>query len=272
LRNEKARFAMTTTDRTTKTTTSTTRTPNDAAAVKPRVLLVVTSHGELGSSGAKTGFWLEELAAPYYALLEGGARVDIASPLGGAPPVDPKSESGESAVVARFHGDAAARAKLAATKKLADVAGEAYDAYFVVGGHGVMWDLAENATLAAMLGHAHDEGRVVAAVCHGPAGLTKARSRAGEPIVKGRRVAGFSNEEEAAVRLADVVPFALETRLVELGARYERGAMWAPFAVRDGNLVTGQNPASSEAVAKLVLDALREASSAAGAHSSSANL
>jgi putative intracellular protease/amidase len=220
-----------------------------------KVLMIVTSHAQLGTSGQKTGFWLEELAAPYYELREAGFTIDVASPLGGKPPVDPKSESSDASSVKRFLDDPEAMAKLAATKRLDDSL-EPYDAYFVVGGHGVMWDLAESATLAGLLGRAHDDGRVVAAVCHGPAALSSVKDAAGAPIVKGRRVAGFSNEEEDAVGLTGVVPFALETRLRELGGRYERGPKWSSFAVRDGKLVTGQNPQSSAAVARLVVEAL----------------
>ena len=223
-----------------------------------KILMIVTSHAELGTTGTKTGFWLEELAAPYYELLGalgGSATIDIASPAGGKPPADPKSESSEAAAVKRFLGDEAAMAKLAATTKLADVR-EDYDAYFIVGGHGVMWDLASSPELARLLGSAFDAKKVVAAVCHGPAGLVLAKDAAGEPIVKGRRVAGFSNEEEESVKLTGIVPFALESKLVELGGKYERGPKWASFAVRDGGLVTGQNPQSSVAVAKLVIEAL----------------
>lgn len=221
-----------------------------------KVLMIVTSHAELGTSGTKTGFWLEELAAPYYELLEAGAVLDLASPLGGKPPADPKSEKSDAPSVTRFLSDATATAKLASTKTIEDAAKETYDAYFVVGGHGVMWDLATNDTLARLLGRAHDDGRVVAAVCHGPAALSNVKDAAGAPIVKDRRVAGFSNEEEDAVGLTGIVPFALETRLRDLGGKYERGPKWSSFAVRDGRLVTGQNPASSVAVAKLVIEAL----------------
>ena len=217
--------------------------------------MIVTSHAQLGASGQKTGFWLEELAAPYDELRSAGFDVDLASPLGGRPPADPKSESSEAGSVKRFLDDPRAMAKLEATKKLDDGEG-AYDAYFVVGGHGVMWDLAESEVLARLLGRAHDAGRVVAAVCHGPAGLVRARDASGASIVAGRRVAGFSNEEEDAVGLRGVVPFALETRLRDLGGLYERGPKWSSFAVRDGQLITGQNPQSSVAVATLVVDAL----------------
>lgn len=220
-----------------------------------RVLLIVTSHDRLGESGERTGFWLEELAAPYYELLAAGFEIDLASPKGGRPPADPKSEKTEAESVKRFLADAAALAKLETTKKLGDV-GLDYDAYFVVGGHGVMFDLGTSEEAGSLLGRAFDAGKVVAAVCHGPAALVPARTKDGASIVKGRRVAGFSNEEEAAVGLTNVVPYPLESKLVELGGKYERGPKWGSFAVRDGRLVTGQNPASSEAVAKLVVEAL----------------
>ncbi len=220
-----------------------------------KVLLVVTSHATLGSTGLKTGFWLEELAVPYLELRAAGVAVDIASPLGGAPPADPKSESSPSEAVKAFLADPEAAKKLASTIRVADATSD-YDAYFVVGGHGVMWDLALVDATARLLSRAWAAGKVVAAVCHGPAALVSVVDTESEPIVKGRRVAGFSNEEEAAVGLTDVVPFALETRLVELGGRYERGPMWSAHAVRDGRLVTGQNPASSALVAREVLATL----------------
>lgn len=218
--------------------------------MKKNILMIVTSHAELGTTGTKTGFWLEELAAPYYDLTSAGFDVTIASPKGGKPPADPKSESSEAAPVKRFLADPKAMALLETTRRLADVR-EGFDAYFVVGGHGVMWDLAEDPDLVRLLGAAHDEGRVVAAVCHGPAAFAKLGK-----VVNGRRVTGFSNEEEDAVGLTPIVPFALETKLLELGGKYERGPKWGAFAVRDGNVVTGQNPASSSKVAKLVVEAL----------------
>ncbi|WP_437799103.1 type 1 glutamine amidotransferase domain-containing protein [Sorangium sp. So ce693] len=222
-----------------------------------RVLLIVTSHARLGETGQPTGFWLEELAAPYRAFIEAGADVDIASPQGGKPPADPKSAEDPSDAVRAFLEDERAKAKLSSTLRIDGIAGD-HDAYFVVGGHGVMWDLAEDAATARLLGRAFDQGKVVAAVCHGPGALVNVRLASGEPLVKGRRVSAFSDEEEQAVGLAAVVPFALESRLRSLGARYERGPVWKPFAVRDGRLVTGQNPASSARVAQETLAALAE--------------
>lgn len=223
----------------------------------PRILLVVTSHDRLGDTGEKTGFWLEELAVPYRTLLEAGAKLDIASPKGGKPPADPKSSGDASAEVRAFLSDAEANAKLESTKRIADLAPE-YDAVFVAGGHGVMWDLATSKDLASLLSRTFEKGGVVAAVCHGPAALVPVVLSDGKPLVAGRRVAGFSNEEEKAAELDRIVPFMLESKLVELGGKYEHGPMWKSFAVRDGRLVTGQNPASSAAVAKEVLASLRE--------------
>lgn len=220
------------------------------------VLMVVTSHAELGATGKKTGLWLEELATPYYAFTDRGVVVHVASPLGGAAPIDPQSAESKHPSVVRFLADPVARGLAAGTRALDGLDVDAYDAIFVVGGHGVMWDLAEHPLLAALLGGAHDRGKVVAAVCHGPAALVGATDASGASLVKGRRVAGFSNEEEVLAGLDRIVPFALETRLRELGGAYERGPNWGAFAVGDGNLVTGQNPASSGKVAELVLQRL----------------
>jgi putative intracellular protease/amidase len=219
------------------------------------ILMIVTSHDRLGATDTKTGFWLEELAAPYQEFVKAGARVDIASPRGGMPPADPKSGVEPSPAVLAFQADAGAQAKLKASLRLADVK-DAYDAYFVVGGHGVMWDLAENPALSTLLGRAYEGGKVVAAVCHGPAALVNVRLSGGKSILAQRRVTGFSNAEEEAVGLAQVVPFALETELRERGGKYESGPLWQPFAVRDGRLVTGQNPASSALAAQQTLQAL----------------
>src|SRR5687767_10553309 len=183
---------------------------------KKSVLLIVTSHDQLGETGERTGFWLEELAAPYQVFGEAGFDVDIASPRGGRAPVDPKSEKSDSPAVAAFLADATAREKLEHTLELGQVT-KSYDAYFVVGGHGVMWDLAGDETLHAMLAGAFDGGRVVAAVCHGPAALVKVKLGDGKPLVAGRRVTAFSDEEERAVKLDGVVPFPLEGTLRELG-------------------------------------------------------
>ncbi|RKH68398.1 type 1 glutamine amidotransferase domain-containing protein [Corallococcus llansteffanensis] len=222
-----------------------------------KILLIVTSHSQFGTTGERTGFWLEELAAPYEAFTQAGAQVDIASPLGGKAPADPRSEKEPSAETKAFLADAQATKKLANTLKLSDVK-DTYDAYFVVGGHGVMWDLATHTPLHQLLSAGYARGSVVAAVCHGPAALVGVKGPDGKPLVAGKRLAAFSNAEEKAAKFDTVVPFALETRLRELGARYEFGPLWGSFTVRDGRLVTGQNPASSAATAREVLTALRE--------------
>jgi len=220
-----------------------------------RILIIVTSHAELGSTGKKTGFWLEELAVPYRELTRAGAHVDIASPLGGKPPVDPSSANNPAGEVAEFLADADATRKLDSTQRLDQVT-EKYDAVFVAGGHGAVFDLASSPVVADVLSRTYASGGVVAAVCHGPGALVNARKADGSPLVAGHRVTGFSNEEEQAVGLTEVVPFLLESRLTELGGRYEHAGKWESFAVRDGQLVTGQNPASSEATARETLAAL----------------
>ncbi|HET6610529.1 MAG TPA: type 1 glutamine amidotransferase domain-containing protein [Kofleriaceae bacterium] len=227
---------------------------------QPKILMLLTSHGKLGDTGKQTGFWLEELAVPYLELSRAGAQVDLASPAGGRPPADPESEKSDHPAVKEFLADATATGKLADTIRLDDAdtskLASSYDAVLVCGGHGVMWDLAESPAVAKLLSKTYKDGRIVAAVCHGPAALVQATKPGGEPLVQGHRVAGFSNEEESAANLDGIMPFLLESRLRELGGKYENGPTWQPFAVRDGNLVTGQNPASSAAVAREVLAAL----------------
>lgn len=226
------------------------------SAADHKILIVVTSHGQLGDTDQPTGYWLEELAAPYAEFTGAGVSVDIASPQGGKPPVEPKSEPGSGAAVETFLADSDAQRKLANTLKIADVDPAEYSAVFVVGGHGAMWDLATDPDLADLLSRIYAADGVVSAVCHGPGGLIRARKPDGSPLVAGLRVAGFSNDEEASVGLTDVVPFALETTLRELGGKYEKGSKWATFTVRDGRLITGQNPASSRRTALEVLAAL----------------
>lgn len=224
---------------------------------QPKILIVVTSHAQLGETGKPTGFWLEELAVPYLAFTQAGAQVDIASPRGGQAPADPRSTATPGPSERAFLDDARAANKLANTIPLAEVR-DNYDAIFLAGGHGVMWDLAGSDELAALLSRTYAAGGVVAAVCHGPAGLVKATKPDGSPLVAGLRVAGFSNEEEDAVGLSKEVPFLVESTLIALGGRYSRGPLWKPYAVRDGRLVTGQNPASSQQTAEETLAALRE--------------
>jgi putative intracellular protease/amidase len=223
-----------------------------------KILMIVTSHARLGDTAGKTGYWLEELAAPYVEFTGAGAVVDIASLEGGAPPVDPRSEHGpKSEAVQAFLADAVAARKIATTLRLADVR-ETYDAYFVVGGHGVMWDLASSPAVGKLLGTAFDAGKVVSSVCHGAAVLSEVRLASGRPLVAQRRVTGFSNDEEQASGLAGIVPFEPETRLRELGALYEHGPNFSVHTVRDGRLVTGQNPQSSAATALAVVTTVRE--------------
>ncbi|SME99127.1 type 1 glutamine amidotransferase domain-containing protein [Pseudogulbenkiania subflava] len=220
-----------------------------------KVLFVLTSHDQLGDTGHKTGFWIEEFAAPYYALVDHGVSVTLASPKGGQPPIDPKSALPESQTpaTARFNADAALQAKLAATLRLDAVRADDFDAVFYPGGHGPLWDLANDGTSQALITAFLAQAKPVAAVCHAPAVLLGALTPEGLPVVAGRRVSGFSNSEEQAVGLADVVPFLLEDALQAKGGQYQRGPDWQSFAVEDGLLITGQNPASSEAVAEALL-------------------
>lgn len=227
-----------------------------------KILVVLTSHDTLGDTGRKTGFWLEELAAPYYAFKDAGAQLTLASPKGGQPPLDPKSSdpSAQTDATRRFNADKAATAELAATRKLADVSIDDYDAVFYPGGHGPLWDLAEDTHSIRLIARALAAGKPVAAVCHAPGVLRHVEDQqTGEPVVRGKHVTGFTNSEEAAVGLTQVVPFLVEDMLKTNGAHFERGPDWAPFAVIDGLLITGQNPASSETVAEALLKKLKQA-------------
>ena len=223
-----------------------------------RVLMVLTSHDQLGDTGEKTGFWLEEFAAPYYRLLDAGVELTLASPAGGQPPLDPKSSApdAQTAATQRFNGDSQAQALLADTVPLAPLSSADYDGVFYPGGHGPLWDLVVDADSIALIESFLSEGKPVAAVCHAPAVLINVTSFNGEAVVKGRRVTGFSNSEEAAVGLTDVVPFLLEDHLQTLGGDYSAGDDWQPHVVVDGKLITGQNPASSELVADKLLSVL----------------
>ena len=224
-----------------------------------KILLVLTSHDRLGDTGKKTGFWLEELAAPYYVFKDAGAELTLASPKGGQPPLDPKSADADARTDAtrRFDADAQAMAALAATYRLADVDLADHDAVFYPGGHGPLWDLAEDAASIALIEAAVAAGKPVALVCHAPAALRHVRAANGEPLVKGRKVTGFSNSEEAAVALTDVVPFLVEDMLKQNGGIYSSTADWGVHVVGDGVLITGQNPASSAAAAQALLAALQ---------------
>ncbi|ARP95437.1 type 1 glutamine amidotransferase domain-containing protein [Bordetella genomosp. 13] len=225
-----------------------------------KILMILTSHDTLGSTGRKTGFWLEEFAAPYYVFADAGATVTLASPLGGQPPLDPKSDEPDAQTDAtrRFRGDAQAQARLAATLPLDEVRAADYDAVFYPGGHGPLWDLAEDPRSIALIEAMLAAGKPVTAVCHAPGVLRHVKASSGDPLVSGRKVTGFSNTEEEAVQLTDVVPFLVEDELNRLGARYERAADWQSYVVSDGMLITGQNPASSEAAAQALLECLRQ--------------
>jgi putative intracellular protease/amidase len=224
------------------------------------ILMILTSHDQLGDTGQKTGFWLEEFAAPYYVFKDAGAMITLASPKGGQPPLDPKSDAPDAQTEAtkRFRADAEATAALAVTHKLSDIDVAAYDAVFYPGGHGPLWDLANDAQSIALIEDALAADKPVALVCHAPAALKNVRASDGAPLVKGRKVAGFTNGEEAAVGLTDVVPFLVEDMLKANGGEYSKGPDFAPYVVQDGMLITGQNPASSEDAAKMVLAALKQ--------------
>ncbi|MFF7056150.1 type 1 glutamine amidotransferase domain-containing protein [Achromobacter spanius] len=224
-----------------------------------KILIVLTSHDTLGDTGRKTGFWLEEFAAPYYAFVDAGAAVTLASPKGGQPPLDPKSDDPDAQTDAtrRFSQDADAQRVLANTQRLADMQAADFDAVFYPGGHGPLWDLAEDAKSVALIETMLAAGKPVSAVCHAPGVLRHAKTADGKPLVQGRQVTGFSNSEEAAVQLTDVVPFLVEDELTHLGGLYSRGPDWQPHVVCDGLLVTGQNPASSVGVAEALLERLK---------------
>jgi len=225
-----------------------------------QVLMVLTSHDTLGNTGEKTGFWVEEFAAPYYLLKDAGIAITLASPAGGQPPIDPKSELADFQTEAtkRFDGDTETQQYLAKTHKLADVNASDYDAVFYPGGHGPLWDLAENTDSIALINGFLNAHKTVATVCHATAALLNVKDNAGEYIVKGKAIAGFSNTEEDAVQLTDVVPFLLEDELVKRGAEYQKVDDWHAFAVQDGLIISGQNPASSELVAQKLLKDLNK--------------
>ncbi len=224
-----------------------------------KILVVLTSHDQLGNTGKKTGFWLEELAAPYYALLDAGAAITLASPKGGQPPLDPKSADPSAATddTRRFDADPAARALLAHTRKLADVDIAAFDGVFYPGGHGPLWDLAEDPMSRALIEDTIAAGKPVALVCHAPGVLRHVQTADGNPLVRDKHVTGFSNSEEAAVGLTDVVPFLVEDMLKANGGVYSSTTDWGVHVVRDGLLITGQNPASSRQAAEALIQAIK---------------
>jgi putative intracellular protease/amidase len=223
-----------------------------------KILIVLTSHSELGNTGEKTGFWVEEFATPYYVLADSGAEITIASPKGGQPPVDPKSELADAQTPSteRFYKDTALIDKVANTLKLSNVKQEDFDAIFYPGGHGPLWDLATDKNSIQLIEAFYNHQKPIAFVCHSPAALVNVKAKNGEPLIKGKELTSFSNTEEEAVKLTKVVPFLLEDELKKHGALYSKGNDWASHVKQDGLLITGQNPGSSEAVAKLLLKTL----------------
>ncbi len=223
-----------------------------------KVLFVLTSHEDLGNTGEKTGFWIEEFAAPYYLLKDKGIDVTLASPKGGQPPIDPKSDAADAQTPAtiRFKSDAETQKVLSKTHKLSEVNQADYDAVFYPGGHGPLWDLAEDKDSIALIESFIKANKTVAAVCHAPAVFRHTKNENGKPLVDGKKVTGFTNTEEEAVQLTDVVPFLVEDMLKENGGIYSKKGDWESYTVEDGLLITGQNPASSEAVAEILLKRL----------------
>lgn len=223
-----------------------------------KVLIVLTSHDQLGDTGKKTGFWLEELASPYYRLKDAGVQVTLASPNGGQPPIDPTSNEPDAQTedTHRFDDDQSAQNELANTAKLAEMKVEDFDAVFYAGGHGPLWDLHNDSNSIALIERFIAAGKPVATVCHAPAVLLKAKDQNGNPLIKGKKVTGFSNSEEAAVGLTDIVPYLLEDQLTAMGGMYQKVEDWGTLVVVDGLIITGQNPGSSAAVADALVKAL----------------
>jgi putative intracellular protease/amidase len=225
-----------------------------------KILILTTSHDKMGDTGHATGSWVEEIAAPYYILSDAGVDVTIASIAGGKVPFDPNSEKPDAVkaeAAQRFLKDEVVQAELQITPALDTLNPDEFDGIFLPGGHGVVWDLPENKTLASWLQNYDSAGKIIAAVCHGPAGLAGAVRADGKPLVADRKVTGFTNAEEEAVGLSKVVPFLLESKLRDLGGVFESGGDWQPHAVQDGHLITGQNPMSSELVGEKILAALK---------------
>lgn len=221
------------------------------------ILMVLTSHDQLGNTGRKTGLWLEEFAAPYFVFRDAGVNITLASPNGGQPPIDPKSDlpENQTPAMARFKQDAVAKKAFANTAKLADMRSEDFDAVFYPGGHGPMWDLAESPLSIALLESFYNSGKYLALVCHAP-GVLRHVTFQGQPLVKGKRVTGFTNSEEEAVQLTKIVPFLVEDELKRLGGRFETAPNWQSHVIIDGRLITGQNPASSTEAAQTLLKEL----------------
>lgn len=223
-----------------------------------KILIVLTSHGQLGETDQKTGFWIDEFATPYYVLADAGATITIASPNGGQPPVDPKSEApdAQSPSTNRFFKDFDVIDKVASSHKLRDINSGDFDAVFYPGGHGPLWDLATDKTSIKLIEDFYNSQKPIAFVCHAPAALLNAKAKNGQPLLEGKKVTGFSDSEEEVLGLTKIVPFLLEQELKKLGGYYNKGKNWTSFTQQEGLLITGQNPASSEAVAELLLKAL----------------
>jgi len=233
-----------------------------SAHIIMKVLIVLTSHSELGETGKKTGFWVEEFAAPYYELADAGVEITLASPKGGLAPVDPKSEEADAQTkfTRRLYQDEPLKQRLAHTLKLRDVKASDYDAVFYPGGHGPLWDLTQDAESIALIEAFQQQGKPMALVCHAPCALIKVKLRNGDPLIKGKQVTGFSDTEEAAVKLNHIVPFLLEDELKKAGGHYSKGPDWSVYVKTDGMLITGQNPASSAEAAKVLLKLLQKKS------------
>lgn len=231
-----------------------------------KILMVLTSHDQLGNTGLKTGIWLEEFAAPYFVFRDAGVELTLASPKGGQPPIDPKSDlpDNQTPAMARYKQDISAQKAFSETAKLADMKAEDFDTVFYPGGHGPMWDLAESADSIALLESFYNSGKPIALVCHSP-GVLRHVTYNGAPLVKGKRVTGFTNGEEEQMQLTHVVPFLVEDELLRLGAIFEKLANWQPFFVVDGRLITGQNPASSTSTAQALMKVLGEKATHASA-------
>ena len=231
-----------------------------------KIVMVLTSHDQLGNTGRKTGFWLEEFAAPYFVFRDAGVELTLASPKGGQPPIDPKSDlpGNQTPAMTRYKQDSAAQKAFSETAKLADMKAEGFDTVFYPGGHGPMWDLAESKDSIALIESFYNSGKPVAFVCHAP-GVLRHVTYNGAPLVKGKHVTGFTDGEEAEVQLTHVVPFLVEDELIRLGSIFEKVANWQPFSIVDGRLITGQNPASSTVTAQSLLKFLGEKSAHASA-------
>lgn len=235
------------------------KTSNQQSVDQRKVLFVLTSHDEMGNTGEKTGFWLEEFAAPYYNLLDKGVKITVASPKGGKAPIDPRSkkEASQTDATRRFNKDKKVQEIIHNTVKLEDVRAEDFDAVFYPGGHGPLWDLAENETSVALIEAFNNQEKPMAFVCHAPAALKNVKDEKGQSLVKGKKVAGFTNTEEEAVQLTSAVPFLLEDMLRENGGIFSKAPNWTVNVVRDGNLITGQNPASSGKAAEILYEQIK---------------